>query len=103
MVHRALEGRIHLDDDPLRIAAGDGERGVFKSGAEGRSCVLFCGGLGPRKWGCGIHTATLARDDSQKKARHWLSNTLVFPKREQWRQTRLSSLSPTSLLSATLL
>jgi hypothetical protein len=77
-----LEGRIHLDNYSLRIASGHGEGSVFESGAESRSGVLSCCQLRPRKWGCGVHTDTVARDDSRKERHDGLIDTLVLPKRE---------------------
>jgi hypothetical protein len=41
---------------------------VFEGGAEGRAPALSGGRIGPRKWGRGVHSATVARNDSRKEA-----------------------------------
>ena len=83
IVQAPPEGRVHLDNHSLRVAAGNRDGSVFEDGTEYRAAVPFCGKTGPRKWGCRIHTANVARDESRKKAHGGLSDTLVFPKWEQ--------------------
>ena len=70
---------IHLDYHSSRSTPRCGNGGVLKDRAESRLCILTCGKFRSRKWDCGIHSATVARDGSRKKARDGLSDTLVFP------------------------
>ena len=68
-IQSPLESGIHLDNHSLRVAAGHGNGSVFKNGTKSRSGVFCRGKFWPRKWGCGIHTVTVARDHSRKKDR----------------------------------
>src|SRR5216683_928501 len=78
-IQRPPEGGIHLDNHSLRRTSGYGNGSVLEDGAESRLCILTCGKFRLRKWNCGIHSPTVARDGSRKKARDGLSDTLVFP------------------------
>ncbi len=80
-----LEGRIHLDNHSLRIASSRGKGSVFENGTERRSGVLSWYQLRPRKWSCGVHTDTVARDDSRKEPHDGLTDTSVLLKRESMR------------------
>src|SRR5580658_3452150 len=57
---------------------------------------VFSGGqVRPRKWGCGVHAFTLARDGSQKKPHDGLLDTSVLPNREHraWPTAPLTDLN----------
>src|SRR5580658_5348570 len=89
----SLEGRIRLDNHTLCIASGHGKGSMFENGTESRFGVLTRCQLRPRKWGCGVHTDTVARDDSRKELHVGLTATLVLPKRENPRGKIASAIS----------
>jgi hypothetical protein len=70
---------------------------VLEGGTESRFCVLPRLGIWPRKWRGGIHSATVTRDNSRKEPHDGLSDTLVFPKREQSACMAIHLPTPTSL------
>jgi hypothetical protein len=41
---------------------------VFEGSAKGRAPALSGWRIGPRKWGCSVHSPTVARNDSRKEA-----------------------------------